>query len=98
MSIASMTGFARVNGQTTLDDKTFQWVWEIKSVNGKSLELKSRLPLGFDEMSIALKSKLSTYIDRGSVSVNLEIKKQEANKKVVIDTKLLEELTKWRSC
>ena len=36
MSIASMTGFARVNGSLQTDSENISWVWEIKSVNGKT--------------------------------------------------------------
>ena len=43
MTIASMTGFARTSGTTAL----YRWVWELKSVNAKGLDLRLRLPAGF---------------------------------------------------
>ena len=39
-----MTGFARVSGATA----NFRWAWEVKSVNAKGLDLRLRLPTGFD--------------------------------------------------
>ena len=46
MGIVSMTGFARAQG----DELGITWVWEIKSVNGKSLDLRLRLAPGFDAL------------------------------------------------
>ena len=40
MSIASMTGFAREAGTTG----SYQWAWEIKTVNGRGLEIRVRTP------------------------------------------------------
>ena len=94
MSIASMTGFARVNGNISLGENNIAWTWEIKSVNGKSLDLKYRLPTGFEDVSINLKNKAAEIISRGSVSAFLEIKHENTSKNVKIDEKLLEELTK----
>ncbi|HXR87824.1 MAG TPA: YicC/YloC family endoribonuclease, partial [Stellaceae bacterium] len=39
-----MTGFARAEGH----DGPLSWAWELKSVNSKSLDLRFRLPPGFD--------------------------------------------------
>ena len=44
MQISSMTGFARQSGSMERDGFSLSWVWEIKSVNGKNLDLKVRLP------------------------------------------------------
>src|SRR5690349_19378760 len=41
--VASMTGFARAEGEAD----GLAWSWELKSVNGKSLDLRFRLPAGF---------------------------------------------------
>lgn len=92
MSIASMTGFARVNGNISLNDNNVSWVWEIKSVNGKSLDLKHRLPSGYDDLAMILKAKAGEIISRGSVSANLEVVYDNNNRKVKIDDVLLNEL------
>lgn len=92
MSIASMTGFARVSNTCLLTDKNISWTWEIKSVNGKSLDLKTRLPFGWDDLGLELKNTAAQYISRGSVSVNLELNCEDNHRKIKIDTALLDEL------
>ena len=44
MALSSMTGFARSHGVCG----SYAWAWEIKSVNGKGLDLRLRLPSGWD--------------------------------------------------
>ncbi len=92
MSIASMTGFARVNGSLQTVDENISWVWEIKSVNGKSLDIKLRLPAGYDDMMFSLKAVAGEYLARGSVSVSLEINQERNNRGVKIDEDLLRRL------
>src|ERR1700704_704409 len=46
MSIASMTGFARA--EVVSGDR--QWVWELRSVNGRGLDIRCRLPNGYDAL------------------------------------------------
>ena len=92
MSIASMTGFARTNGNISLNQNNISWIWEIKSVNGKSLDLKLRLPNGFDDLSMNLKNKASEILNRGSVSAFLEVSTENLTKNIKIDETLLNEL------
>ena len=44
MALQSMTGFAHVEGT----EGTLQWTWELRSVNGRSLDVRVRLPAGFN--------------------------------------------------
>ncbi|HEV2678633.1 MAG TPA: YicC/YloC family endoribonuclease [Aliidongia sp.] len=69
MAVSSMTGFARVEGQ--IDG--FAWVWELKSVNGKALDLRFRLPAGYDAIEAPCKVLLGDRIKRGSINVTLTI-------------------------
>jgi len=62
-----MTGFARVEGH----DGTLSWVWEIKSVNAKALDVRFRLPAGFDALEIPLRASANQKLRRGAVTVNL---------------------------
>lgn len=64
-----MTGFARVEGQ--IDG--FAWVWELKSVNGKALDLRFRFPAGYDALEAPCKALLGDRIKRGSVNISLNI-------------------------
>ena len=69
MSMASMTGFARAEG----DELGISWVWELKSVNGKSLDLRIRLAPGFDALESALRAVLAQRFRRGNISAALAV-------------------------
>lgn len=69
MAIQSMTGFARADGQST----GLSWVWELRSVNGKNLEIRLRLPAGYEELESPLRKTLASHLNRGNVQVSLQI-------------------------
>jgi uncharacterized protein (TIGR00255 family) len=64
-----MTGFARTEG----DELGISWIWEIKSVNGKSLDLRLRLSPGFDALEPQLRATLARRFRRGNFSAVLAI-------------------------
>jgi uncharacterized protein (TIGR00255 family) len=64
-----MTGFARTEGDTA----GISWVWELKSVNGKSLDLRLRLPPGYDALEVSLRAALGGRLRRGNISANLTV-------------------------
>lgn len=64
-----MTGFARAQG----DELGFSWAWEIKSVNGRALDLRLRLAPGFDALEPELRAGLSQRFRRGSFSAGLAV-------------------------
>lgn len=74
MSVSSMTGFARVDGAHAGK----QWTWELKSVNGRGLEMRFRLPPGLDEIEPALRRKIAAQLKRGSVFANLQFASSSA--------------------
>lgn len=63
-----MTGFARVDGRAA----NKSWIWELKSVNGRGLELRFRLPPGFDGMEAELRGQAQAKLVRGNVTLNLQ--------------------------
>jgi uncharacterized protein (TIGR00255 family) len=65
-----MTGFARTDGEAA----GTSWVWELKSVNGKSLDLRLRLPPGYDAMEAPLRAALGGRLRRGNISAVLSIR------------------------
>src|SRR5260370_32299964 len=69
VGIASMPGFARAQGE----ELGISWFWEIKSVNGKSLDLRLRLALGFDALEPQLRALLAQRFRRGNFSANLAV-------------------------
>lgn len=64
MTIASMTGFARAQGATG----AWRWSWEVRSVNAKGLDLRLRVPSGFDALEAAARTAAAARLSRGSVS------------------------------
>jgi uncharacterized protein (TIGR00255 family) len=69
MGVSSMTGFARVEGEAA----GISWAWELKSVNGRSLDLRLRLPPGYDGLEASLRAGLGGRLRRGSISASLTI-------------------------
>ena len=76
MPVASMTGFAREEGN--LD--TTVWSWELRSVNGRGLELRFRLPSGLDALEPKLRELAGQKLKRGNVTANLGVKRDDAPK------------------
>jgi uncharacterized protein (TIGR00255 family) len=70
--IASMTGFGHSEG--LIDEVT--WMWELRSVNGRGLEIRFRLPHGFDAHESALREMAGRVLRRGNVTANLTIRRE----------------------
>jgi uncharacterized protein (TIGR00255 family) len=49
------------------------WAWELKSVNGRSLDLRLRLPPGYDGLEPVLRGALTGRLRRGSINANLTV-------------------------
>lgn len=74
MAINSMTGFARRDGS----HGRHRFAWEIRSVNGRGLDLRLRVPPGFDAVEAKARARASERLTRGSVSINLSVSGEEA--------------------
>ena len=84
--ISSMTGFSREAGSIG----AFAWAWEIKSVNGRNLDVRVRVPPGFDAAGEEARKIVSAAIVRGAVQIGLTIQRAEARKSAVrINTDVL---------
>jgi uncharacterized protein (TIGR00255 family) len=68
-AIASMTGFARVEGE----QEGVAWAWELKSVNSKSLDLRCRLAPGCDSIEIPTRQLIGEALKRGSITASLTL-------------------------
>ena len=86
-SLASMTGFARTEGQF----EGMSWAWELRSVNGRGLDLKFRLPSGLDAMEPALREAAAPHLRRGNVTANCTLRR-EAAARFVVDPAMLAEV------
>jgi uncharacterized protein (TIGR00255 family) len=73
-TLSSMTGFARESG--TLPDGT-AFVWELRSVNGRGLDLRLRLPAGLEALEPALREATARRLRRGNVSATLALRREE---------------------
>ena len=49
----------------------FRWAWEIKTVNSKGLDLRLRLPPGFDSLDVPVRAAISKILARGACYANL---------------------------
>lgn len=85
MALSSMTGFARSAG--VFD--SLHWQWEIKSVNGKALDIRCRLPTGFEGLEPALRSEAAAKLKRGNLQVALIVSGTERAEAVRLNEQVL---------
>lgn len=71
MALKSMTGFARRDGAAA----GVSWHWEIRSVNGRGLEVRLRLPPGYEPLEMPAREAVSKRLARGNVSVTLSVRR-----------------------
>lgn len=83
-----MTGYARAQGT----DERRQWVWEARSVNGRNLEVRCRVPQGFDRLENVARNAAAGHLKRGNVALSLIITSQRQAKPLRINRDLLAEL------
>jgi uncharacterized protein (TIGR00255 family) len=67
MMLSSMTGFARGHGVSG----PYAWAWEVKSVNGKGLDVRLRLPPGWDAIEAPVRARAAERLARGSIQATL---------------------------
>lgn len=93
MQISSMTGFARQSGSMERENFSLSWVWELKSVNGKNLDLKVRLPLWLDEVGLNLRNVAAKYFERGSFNASLDVSLEKSEAEIRVNQALLDKVT-----
>jgi len=81
MSFASMTGFSESAGA----QGDLRWRWEAKSVNGRSLDLRLRIPPGFDGLDAPARRLAGERFLRGAFQIALIIEPQEGARGLSID-------------
>ena len=89
MTITSMTGFARDSG--SLGD--WSWQWELKSVNGKALDVRLRLPPGLEHLDAEVRQRIQKVMKRGNLQVGLNLSNSNTRETVTVNQPLLAELT-----
>lgn len=88
MALLSMTGFARLDDSH--DD--CRYAWEIRSVNGRGLDLRLRLPPGYDAVEAAVRKLAGEALGRGNVSINLTLGREGGAESYRINEGLLSTL------
>ena len=83
-----MTGFARQEG----GDDLMTWVWEIKSVNGRNLDLRLRLPQGFEALEAEIRKLVPGRLARGNVQVALVVDRSRLPLRYRVNRELLQQL------
>lgn len=85
----SMTGFGRAEGASG----TASWYFEIRSVNGRGLDLRTRMPSGNDALEPRIREAVQKRIARGNVSVNLQFDKTAAAPEIRLNEAALAQVT-----
>jgi uncharacterized protein (TIGR00255 family) len=85
MSIKSMTGFARAEGA----HNGTSWHWEVRSVNGRGLDLRLRLPSGSEPLEPRVREAVGRHITRGSVTVTLAAERSDSGAEIRLNERAL---------
>ena len=78
--VQSMTGFASGQGASG----AYQWVWDIRSVNSKGLDVRLRVPDWISGLEAELKPLVSKAISRGSVSMSLRVSRDQQSSQLAV--------------
>jgi uncharacterized protein (TIGR00255 family) len=87
MTLYSMTGFARAEGK---DDQS-AWTWEVRSVNGRGLDSRLRLPTGFERIEGPARDLIAKHLKRGNVQATLAVTSAVAGAKIAVNRDVLEQ-------
>jgi uncharacterized protein (TIGR00255 family) len=85
MSLISMTGFAETHGA----HRSMRWRWEVKSVNGRGLDLRMRMPPGFDSIESAARMLAAARFRRGNIQAVLALEPADGARGLRVDTDAL---------
>jgi len=85
MPLVSMTGFAESHGA----HGAARWRWEAKSVNGRGLDVRLRMPPGFDSIESAARLLASGRFKRGNIQAALAMEPAEGARGLIVDANAL---------
>lgn len=88
MSLSSMTGYARASA--ALDG--LHWQWDIKSVNGKGLDVRCRLPPGFETLDLPVREIAQKHLKRGNVQIGFTADRGGAEQTLAVNEAALEQV------
>ncbi|WP_306254023.1 YicC/YloC family endoribonuclease [Parvularcula sp. IMCC14364] len=93
-NIQSMTGFSRTMGEVEVYEKSFSFVWELRSLNNKGLDIRCRLPSWLENLEHNVRSEIKASLSRGSITANLSLKSDASEQQLVVDPDGLEQALK----
>jgi len=82
-----MTGYARASGS----HDGLNWQWEIKSVNGKGLDVRCRLAPGFEALEASVRETVQRYLKRGNLQVTLTSSRGPSHQRLIVNEETLEQ-------
>ncbi|MEX0312518.1 MAG: YicC/YloC family endoribonuclease [Tateyamaria sp.] len=85
-ALRSMTGFAAGTG--AMDP--FRWTWDIRSVNGRGLDLRLRVPDWIDGLETALRPLIAARATRGNVTLSLRLSREDTSQSVSLNESALQ--------
>ncbi|HVY88598.1 MAG TPA: YicC/YloC family endoribonuclease [Hyphomonadaceae bacterium] len=88
--IRGMTGFGRAQGQAAWG----AWAWEVRSVNGKAVDLRTNMPPGFEPVDFEARKRVKDRFQRGSFQVQLRVDLAREAGVNAIDTRELARLAR----
>jgi uncharacterized protein (TIGR00255 family) len=88
MTLKSMTGFASRDGLTG----SAAWHWELRSVNSRGLDIRLRLPPGFESLEPRIRAAISQQLARGSIAVNLSAKRTDGGSQIKLNEAALRQV------
>src|SRR5262245_4325041 len=88
MPLSSMTGYARAS--SALDG--LHWQWEMKSVNGKGLDVRCRLVPGFETLDLPVRELAQKHLKRGNIQIGLSCDHGGAGQKLAVNEAALEQV------
>ena len=83
-----MTGFARAEGAVG----DFGWTWELKSVNGRNLDLRCRFPAGYEHLDGFVRARAAESLKRGNVAVTLTVDDAASQGRLAVNRKALDQV------
>jgi uncharacterized protein (TIGR00255 family) len=86
-ALASLTGFSRAQGSA----QGLTWVWELRSVNGRGLDIRFRLPPRWDALEPVAREAVGNVLKRGNVTASLTVE-HEKEPRLVADLAVLENM------
>ena len=88
MPIASMTGFGHADGEY----EAFRWIWELRSVNGRGLDVRVRMPTDLSTLESAIREKTAQKFKRGNIQISLQLSRNAGETQIRINQEALRQV------